>query len=331
VAFGRSPELRRLRMGGLAVFGLAILRWLEAVPGDAGTAGTFLVAHPAFPALAVLVVALLGAAWMAPPPPAGQGRWLDAAARPLLVVAASTVSAHLLVTELAQFRTLWVPPPYVGVLGTTLWGLAALPVLALARADRSRVAIAAAVALLAAAGAAAVAIDAPAWERVQEHLRPAVLNPRFLSGLLLVVLFALAARLLAVIPGLAPATAARLSAVAFGATTLFLLWHLSVEVWLMPLTGPLLEARKWRGAALSVLWALYSFAAVGLGIRWGRQALWRFGLLLFGVTVGKVVLVDLAALDAGYRVLSVVALGLLLLLASFVYSRARRPEPPPPP
>jgi len=42
------------------------------------------------------------------------------------------------------------------------------------------------------------------------------------------------------------------------------------------------------------------------------------------VTVVKVLGVDLAGLDAPYRVLSLVVLGGVLLLASFLYARTRR-------
>jgi uncharacterized membrane protein len=47
-------------------------------------------------------------------------------------------------------------------------------------------------------------------------------------------------------------------------------------------------------------------------------------ILLFSVTVLKVLTVDLAGLDALYRILSVLVLGAALLIASFLYARSRR-------
>jgi len=48
------------------------------------------------------------------------------------------------------------------------------------------------------------------------------------------------------------------------------------------------------------------------------------GFALLAVAVGKVFLYDMAALDQGYRVLSFVVLGLLLLAAAYAYQRMRR-------
>jgi uncharacterized membrane protein len=50
----------------------------------------------------------------------------------------------------------------------------------------------------------------------------------------------------------------------------------------------------------------------------------RFGAMaLFGITVIKVFLVDLSRLDAGYRILSFLVLGGMLIVASFMYTRFR--------
>ena len=53
------------------------------------------------------------------------------------------------------------------------------------------------------------------------------------------------------------------------------------------------------------------------------------GLGLLALATAKVFLVDLASLDVAYRVLSLAALGLLLLASAWLYLRFRgqRPEP----
>ncbi|HEY5434673.1 MAG TPA: hypothetical protein VIK13_05530, partial [Candidatus Limnocylindrales bacterium] len=53
-----------------------------------------------------------------------------------------------------------------------------------------------------------------------------------------------------------------------------------------------------------------------------------FGLGLLGLATAKVFFVDLAALDVAYRVLSLVALGVLLLVSAAVYARTQRPRGP---
>jgi uncharacterized membrane protein len=55
-----------------------------------------------------------------------------------------------------------------------------------------------------------------------------------------------------------------------------------------------------------------------------RSALRVGAMLLFAATVLKVLVVDLADLDALYRILSVLILGAALVLASFLYARARQ-------
>jgi uncharacterized membrane protein len=46
---------------------------------------------------------------------------------------------------------------------------------------------------------------------------------------------------------------------------------------------------------------------------------------LFGLTVMKVFAVDLGAVKTGYRILSFLVLGVVLLLVSVVYQKRRRP------
>jgi uncharacterized membrane protein len=151
-----------------------------------------------------------------------------------------------------------------------------------------------------------------------------VLNLRFGSGLLIAALYAVFAGMADDFPIATAANRARLRAVAAVAAALFLLWHLSAEILLMPL--PRLrevEAIKARNMGLSILWTVYAFVAMGLGL-WRDRAALRIGAIaLFGLAVVKVLLVDLATLDAIYRILSFLVLGGVLLLASFLYTRYR--------
>ncbi len=80
----------------------------------------------------------------------------------------------------------------------------------------------------------------------------------------------------------------------------------------------------------SAWFMLLGAALLALGFWQGRPALRWQGLVLLSVAAAKVFLVDMSRLDQGYRVLSFLGLGLLLLGISFIYQRdllsLRQPE-----
>jgi uncharacterized membrane protein len=78
--------------------------------------------------------------------------------------------------------------------------------------------------------------------------------------------------------------------------------------------------------ALSGFWAALGFAAILAGLVRDRRALRLGGLGVLALAVGKVFLVDLAHLESIWRVLSFLALGLLLLAGAYAYQRARLPS-----
>ena len=83
------------------------------------------------------------------------------------------------------------------------------------------------------------------------------------------------------------------------------------------------------GAALltiSIFWTLYGgvliWSGFGLGVRSVRLA----GMSLLGLVALKVFAVDMRALSAGYRIVSFVGVGALLLVISLLYQRERRTD-----
>jgi hypothetical protein len=86
-----------------------------------------------------------------------------------------------------------------------------------------------------------------------------------------------------------------------------------------------LTVRQEGQMLLSFLWALAGVGALILGLRRDRRLLRRGALALLLITAGKVFLYDLSTLDSGYRIGSVIALGLLLLLGAYAYQRLRPP------
>jgi uncharacterized membrane protein len=78
--------------------------------------------------------------------------------------------------------------------------------------------------------------------------------------------------------------------------------------------------------ALSAFWAVLGFVALVAGLVRDVKPLRLAGLGLLALAVGKVFVVDLAALESIWRVASFLALGLLLLAGAFAYQRMRAGE-----
>ncbi|RIK43292.1 MAG: hypothetical protein DCC58_09820 [Chloroflexi bacterium] len=81
------------------------------------------------------------------------------------------------------------------------------------------------------------------------------------------------------------------------------------------------ELQKQAQVALSILWGVLGGAAFIFGVARRVKVARLFGLLLLAITTVKVFLFDLASLDAAYRVLSFIGLGILLLVSSWFYRR----------
>jgi uncharacterized membrane protein len=78
-----------------------------------------------------------------------------------------------------------------------------------------------------------------------------------------------------------------------------------------------------RGFTHSAVWMIYGAVLMFLGFR-GQSPLLRWqAIVLLGITVVKVFLFDTSHLDLGFRILSFIALGAILLAISFLYQRGR--------
>jgi uncharacterized membrane protein len=83
------------------------------------------------------------------------------------------------------------------------------------------------------------------------------------------------------------------------------------------------SAEPWivRQAAWSVWWSVFAIGTVVIGFAVRTPTLRLFGLCLFGVTLIKVALVDLSGAGTGWRILSFIGLGGLLLGTSVLYGK----------
>jgi uncharacterized membrane protein len=84
-----------------------------------------------------------------------------------------------------------------------------------------------------------------------------------------------------------------------------------------------LRAERQGGLAVSVLWTLFATALLSVGLAARSLPLFYTAYGLFAVTAAKVVLVDLATLPTLYRMLSFLALGVLLLAGAWLNLRFR--------
>jgi hypothetical protein len=73
--------------------------------------------------------------------------------------------------------------------------------------------------------------------------------------------------------------------------------------------------------ALSIFWSAFAVACVGAGFAIRSAPLRYFGLTLLGLTVLKVMAIDLGQVSRGYRIVSFTALGLLMLGTSVLYGK----------
>lgn len=79
-----------------------------------------------------------------------------------------------------------------------------------------------------------------------------------------------------------------------------------------------------RAASVSVLWAIYATGLIYHGFRRNSRGARIAALLLYGLTLLKVVLVDMEDFSAPYRIVSFLVLGALLVGGSFMYHRQQK-------
>jgi uncharacterized membrane protein len=110
--------------------------------------------------------------------------------------------------------------------------------------------------------------------------------------------------------------------VTYGAGHLVVLWALGMEIggWARRTSDPQ-DVANVESTGISILMAVYASALVVTGVAL-RSALNRvLGLGLFALVIVKLYLLDVWSLSRGFRITAFLALGGLLLLVSYLYSR----------
>jgi uncharacterized membrane protein len=87
--------------------------------------------------------------------------------------------------------------------------------------------------------------------------------------------------------------------------------------------GDEIERSQTAQVVLSAFWSGVGLAAIVVGLLRDTREVRYGGLVLLGIGVAKLFLYDLSELDQLYRVLSFIAVGLLLLAGAYAYQRVR--------
>jgi hypothetical protein len=242
-----------------------------------------------------------------------------------LPVAAATLVLVGLTAEISRAvdaaSDLVLPATLVRVLWTCgLWAVGGMAMVVIGGGSRLRRLVLTGWTALGVTTVAWLTIGTLTWRLGQEPLPvPVGLNLQAATGALLVALFAALLRLARGHDASALRRAgwpAHAHAIAYAALGALGLWIASFEVD-RALAGSPMAAQ----AGLSVVWALYGVALVVLGFARRAKAARYAGLALLTITVGKVLVIDLATIETVWRVVSFFVSGLLLVGTSVLYSR----------
>ncbi len=148
-------------------------------------------------------------------------------------------------------------------------------------------------------------------------------NLRFLASLAVTAAALISARSMKRDSG---AREGKIGDVIFGFAILLLLCFLSLETWKFShaLTLPAARARWLAHMSVSVTWGIYAMGMLALGFLRKKRMLRLTALALFGAAGLKLVLVDMAGVQDIYRVVSFLAIGLLMVGASYLYHKAEQ-------
>jgi uncharacterized membrane protein len=95
--------------------------------------------------------------------------------------------------------------------------------------------------------------------------------------------------------------------------------YTSLEVW----SGLTRFSPDFRMGGISIFWGLFALGLLLTGISKSQRVLRWLGLILMGVTIGKIFLVDLSDLEQLQRIIAFIILGVVVLISSFLYLKYR--------
>lgn len=81
------------------------------------------------------------------------------------------------------------------------------------------------------------------------------------------------------------------------------------------------EVEGYKQMTISIVWALYSIVLMAIGIFKKYGAVRLMSIVIFIITILKVFVLDMAGLETIYRIISFIVLGIILMLAAFLYNK----------
>lgn len=103
-----------------------------------------------------------------------------------------------------------------------------------------------------------------------------------------------------------------------GHVILVFLLYAEIDTWI---SASRIFSSFMRYGFVSAFWSLQALILIGIGL-WTRNQFRRIlGFILFGVTVAKLLVIDMAILQPVYRILSFAATGVLLIVAAYLYQK----------
>ncbi|MEW6347529.1 MAG: DUF2339 domain-containing protein [Thermodesulfobacteriota bacterium] len=123
-----------------------------------------------------------------------------------------------------------------------------------------------------------------------------------------------------------PSYRSELTAVLGGLAGIFPLFLLSLEVYSYchSTIKDFASARWVAQMSLSLVWSVYAVATLVLGFLLGIRSVRLAALGLLGLTAIKLLLVDMATVQQIYRIISFVVLGIMMIVASYLYHRLEK-------
>jgi hypothetical protein len=215
-----------------------------------------------------------------------------------------------------QLRMLWV---------TLLWAAGGVAMLIHGKLRPWRPMLQCGWVLLLVAGMAWLSADTLAWRAALGRpvgVLPA-LNVQFAIGALLAGLMVFTSRFVRRDGEPLDAFASTLRGLSAAGVAAIGLWLGSLEIDRACLSGrfEIANANMVRQMCFSIFWSLYAIGLVAYGFGRRLTPARYAGLGLFGMTLLKVMIVDLSSVQQIYRVFSLLGLGLLLVATSIAYSK----------
>ncbi|MFB3891061.1 MAG: DUF2339 domain-containing protein [Phycisphaerae bacterium] len=313
---------RILLLDSPVVLGLALVQFLfHELPRDALVGQTAFAAFGASVSYGLLMAAMLTAGFLVAPAALRLGKAILSEKDDQVLACCLVLTGVIL---LAVRTAIELPR-----VGATWWWLVSASVLA-------GVAIWRQSKWLAAIGTTFLALAAAkwvAWDTLASFLgaesdprRWVALNWQFIAGAALAAALLLDERLLRRREMGTPRT---VGLPLFLAASLLVAWGGSFEVhryFHSPAAPSWVDAFQGTQMGLSIWWALNAAVLMALGFTFSKASLRWTALAIFAATIAKVLILDMEHIEKFYRVLSVLGLGVLLVVGTFLYHRRFRPK-----